>query len=162
MQSIPPENPYVTATPHHDSSPITPGREPSLPFSHILSHLYPSKSPNLSTYAIGTTSFPSPSQSPFLLTPVNTANVPPNPPSIPNRISVSSRSPTMHARSRRNRNLPSMASIIFWLGLPIASGSRPTIFTNGALMLPAPGNSARAFGSVLSPLVARKTAPRWM
>ena len=118
------------------------------------------KSPNRFTNAIGLKPSSSPSQSVLLLTPVNTANVPPNFPSIPNLISVSTRSPTIHALSLSNRNLPSIASIIAWLGFPSATGFLPIIASNGATQAPAPGKSAPAEGSVTSMFVAKNTAPR--
>ena len=65
---------------------------------HGRTHLHASslRSPNLSTQAVGTVLPSCQSFSPFVI-PVSTHNVPPKPPSIPNWISVSSRSPTIHA-----------------------------------------------------------------
>lgn len=117
------------------------------------------RSPNSSTQAVGTV-FPS-SQSCFpFVTPVSTHNVPPKPPSIPNWISVSSRSPIIQALFLSNRNLPSMASIMAWLGLPRLVGCLPpSIATKGAEQAPAPGNRVDEEGKVVSIFVARNTAP---
>lgn len=65
---------------------------------YVYPHLsvYPNKSHKVSRYTSGTTSTPSFKISSSFITPLNTPNVPPNFPSIPNAISVFNRSPTMH------------------------------------------------------------------
>ncbi len=146
--------PSTLDPPPSNSTPSTP-----------TNHPHPLKSPNRSTQYPGLTP-PSPSPCPShptapFTTPVNTHNVPPSPPSTPNLISVSSRSPTMHAILRSNRNLPSIACIISTLGFPSAIGFLPVIATRGAEMEPAPGKKLLALGKVVSVFVARKRAPRW-
>jgi hypothetical protein len=107
--------------------------------------------------------------------PVNTSKVE-RPPILPNKISVSDRSPTMTVRfgsnstlqfsvlvvrvdNKDNTDLALMQSNIVLDGLPILNGALFNKNCNVPLIAPAPGNKPPWVGYVLSSFVARKRQP---
>jgi len=107
--------------------------------------------------------------------PVNTSKVE-RPPILPNKISVSNRSPTMIVRFGSNSTLQHsvlvvpvdhkdstdlalMQSNMVSDGLPILNGASFNTNRNGELIAPAPGNKPSRVGYVVSSFVARKIQP---